>query len=76
MMSQKKVLVFKGSKELRAKLPRGAISSLAKKYDVSWTFIHLVAVGKSPTRNENLMKDIIDLGRIEEENRKKISKII
>lgn len=76
MIYEKKVSVFTGSEELRAKLPKGAIASLAKKYKVSWTFVQLVATGKSPTRNKELMDDLIKLGKIEEDNRKRIAKIL
>lgn len=76
MSSKKNVPAVQGSNELRAKLPKGAIASLAKKYGVSWTFIQMVATGKSPTRNHQLMNDLKKLARIEAANRKRLSKIL
>ena len=67
--------VVQGSPELRAQLPKAAISGLALKYDKSWTWIYNVVSGKV-AGDENIIKDARMLASIGKETKRKISQII
>jgi len=67
--------VLEGSPELRDRLPKGAISRLAEKYDVSWTWIYNVVSGKV-AGDDNIISDAIRLAAIEDETKTKIKTVI
>jgi len=67
--------VVQGSPELRAQLPKAAISRLAEKYGKSWTWIYNVVSGKV-AGDDNIIIDARRLSKIESQTRQKLAQII
>lgn len=63
VMPRTELKTYTGSPELKESLPRGTMTALAKKYNLSYVFVFNVASGRAKTCIRELVDDMKNVAR-------------
>lgn len=74
-MVQERVITQKGSQALRRRLPRGAVSEIAKTLGLSWVWTHKVISGKYPG-DPRIVSMALEMAQIEDQRRERIAEMV